>query len=295
MFGSGRLSPLVADGIAAATRSLEAEIDVLSVPVDLDHRAVIIVITGDGADQPAERLVLKVTSDLDEAARERTALALLAPQLPVPEIRFIETTNTVATTGLSYIDGDPIDHRSSTDDGWLAAAAALRSMHYIEPTGLAPTPSHPTNVQRWAESLAADAQALGLIDDAVADRFQVVYALRERPTAPSTLVHGDASPQHFLQRRGSLTGILDFGDAGVGDPAADLAVLTLWAPDRIETIVDSYLDGPGHQQDRPELLARIAFHRPLRQLAAAIWSEHQGFSPKPFIVALYEELLKPVM
>lgn len=289
MFGSGRLSPLVADGVAAATQALGAEIDVLSVPVDLDHRAVIVGIVDD-----AERLVLKVTSDLDQAARERAALTAIALHLPVPDVRFAETTDRVATTGLSYIDGDPIDHRSAPDDAWTSAAAALHTIHGLEPVGLTPTPSHPTNVEAWAESLAADAQALGLIDSDVADRFRVVFGLREQPPAAEVLVHGDAGPQHFLQRRGSLTGILDFGDAGIGDPAADLAVLTLWTPDRIESIVDAYC-AAGAATNGDDLRARIAFHRPLRHLAAAIWSEQHGFSPKPFVVALYEELLKPVL
>lgn len=296
MNGSGRLSSLVTDGTAAATTALDSEIEVLGVPVDLDHRAVLICIAGD-----TERLVLKVTHNATQAQRERTMLTALASRLPVPEIRFAtevipddgDSTNGVFVTGLSYLDGDPIDHRQAPDEGWNMAAAALRTIHGLDATDLPPAPTHPDNVQAWAESLADEALALGLIDADVGERFRVVTMLRDQQPAAPVPIHGDASAQHFLQRRGSLSGVIDFGDAGLGDPAADLAVLTLWAPDRIRSVVDAYCTETPTPAD--DLIARIAFHRPLRQLAAAIWNEQNGFSPKPFVVALYEELLKPVL
>ena len=48
--------------------------------------------------------------------------------------------------------------------------------------------------------------------------------------APS-LIHGDLAPYHLLHdhESGQLTGILDFGVAGLGDPATDLAcLLSVW-------------------------------------------------------------------
>jgi len=353
MFGSGRLSPLVADGVAAATNALDAEVEVIGVPVDLDERAVAICIVGDQSSDPdtratsgsatsdsdtsdsdtsdsatsgpdtsdsdtsdsdtsgpdtsdsdtsdsvitePERLVIKATRNADEATRERTALTILAAHLPVPEIRFEDTNDTVSTTGLTFLDGDPVDHRLAPDRGWTAAASALRTVHGLDPGGLSPTPSHPDHVRDWADTLAAAALELGIIDADVAERFRVVIELREQSPPSTMLVHGDASSQHFLQRGGSLTGLLDLGDAGQGDAAADLAVLTLWAPERIESVVDAYCSaGQTDPATADDLLTRIAFHRPLRQLAAAIWNEQRGFSPTPFVVALYEELLKPAL
>ncbi|MFC6847283.1 phosphotransferase [Streptomyces caelestis] len=37
------------------------------------------------------------------------------------------------------------------------------------------------------------------------------------------LVHGDLGPGHLLAQDGALTGVIDFGDAHIGDPAVDLA------------------------------------------------------------------------
>lgn len=38
-----------------------------------------------------------------------------------------------------------------------------------------------------------------------------------------TVVHGDLGPEHVLAENGTLSGIIDFGDAHLGDPAIDLA------------------------------------------------------------------------
>ena len=46
-----------------------------------------------------------------------------------------------------------------------------------------------------------------------------------------SLIHGDLAPYHLLHdpESGQLTGVLDFGVAGLGDPATDLAcVLSVW-------------------------------------------------------------------
>ena len=43
-----------------------------------------------------------------------------------------------------------------------------------------------------------------------------------------TLVHGDIAPQHLLVDGGTLTGVIDFGDARVGDPAVDFGGLVAY-------------------------------------------------------------------
>jgi aminoglycoside 2''-phosphotransferase len=46
-----------------------------------------------------------------------------------------------------------------------------------------------------------------------------------------TLIHGDLAPYHVLHDAdtGRVTGVLDFGVAGVGDPAVDLGcLLAVW-------------------------------------------------------------------
>lgn len=48
--------------------------------------------------------------------------------------------------------------------------------------------------------------------------------LKAVSTLPAeALVHGDLGPEHLLAQAGALTGVIDFGDAHIGDPAIDLA------------------------------------------------------------------------
>lgn len=49
----------------------------------------------------------------------------------------------------------------------------------------------------------------------------LLAALEDLPA--TTVVHADIGPEHVLGRDGVLTGVIDFGDLHIGDPAIDLA------------------------------------------------------------------------
>ncbi len=56
-----------------------------------------------------------------------------------------------------------------------------------------------------------------------------------------TVVHGDIGPEHVLGSDGVLTGVIDFGDLHIGDPAVDLAwVLHSTPMEFAEAVVESY-------------------------------------------------------
>ncbi|MEU7474941.1 aminoglycoside phosphotransferase family protein [Lentzea sp. NPDC042327] len=55
----------------------------------------------------------------------------------------------------------------------------------------------------------------------VPDQADLLDAVAAAPA--DVLVHGDLGPEHVLGRDGVLTGVIDFGDVHVGDPAIDLA------------------------------------------------------------------------
>ncbi|MFF7787989.1 phosphotransferase [Streptomyces sp. NPDC007991] len=57
------------------------------------------------------------------------------------------------------------------------------------------------------------------------DRHDPAAALLEAVSAlpADALVHGDPGPEHLLAQDGALTGVIDFGDAHIGDHAIDLA------------------------------------------------------------------------
>jgi len=49
---------------------------------------------------------------------------------------------------------------------------------------------------------------------------------------PSTWIHGDPHPLNVLATNGTITSIIDWGDMGQGDRAADLAAIWMLFPDR---------------------------------------------------------------
>lgn len=66
--------------------------------------------------------------------------------------------------------------------------------------------------------------------------------LAELPNLPAdTLVHADIGPEHVLGRDGVLTGVIDFGDLRIGDPALDLAwALNAAPPEFAHAVAETY-------------------------------------------------------
>lgn len=103
------------------------------------------------------------------------------------------------------------------------------------------------------------ARATEMLDE-VAEAFAPMVA-----RAPRTLVHGDISGWHTLVGEGGLlAGVIDFGEAGVGDPALDLAgVLNDQSRAFLRRVIAHY----PHPLD-PEALARVDIYIALAPLFA---------------------------
>lgn len=69
------------------------------------------------------------------------------------------------------------------------------------------------------------------------------------------LAHHDLLPEHILVRRGRPSGVIDWADAGLADPAADFVGLMMWGGRRA---VDAALDVFGHPVDGG-LVARMEY------------------------------------
>jgi aminoglycoside phosphotransferase (APT) family kinase protein len=69
-----------------------------------------------------------------------------------------------------------------------------------------------------------------------------------------TLIHADLGPAHLLAEGGELTGVIDWGDVRVGDPALDFAWL-LQQP-FAEAVLEGY---GGHDPRLPE--RALFYHR----------------------------------
>ncbi len=87
-------------------------------------------------------------------------------------------------------------------------------------------------------------------------RAAAIGVLEELPGAPAgRLVHADIAPSHVLELNGALTGVIDFGDAHIGD-AADFAWVLHEAP-------RAFCDGVAEEYDvSPGLRGRaLMWHR----------------------------------
>ena len=67
-----------------------------------------------------------------------------------------------------------------------------------------------------------------------------------RPPTP-VLVHNDVSAEHILldEAARAITGVIDWGDVAIGDPAVDLAGVFHWGgPAFVDAVLQAYR-GPG--------------------------------------------------
>jgi aminoglycoside phosphotransferase (APT) family kinase protein len=112
---------------------------------------------------------------------------------------------------------DPVDEHRLADD----VAHLIRALRDIELEG----PSSRRGRPLTAQDEAARAALAGLHDEIDVDAATAAWnrALRAPEWSGRPMwLHGDLLPGNLLVREGRLTGVLDFGLVGVGDPACDL-------------------------------------------------------------------------
>lgn len=143
-------------------------------------------------------------------------------------------------TIIPWIDGAIVDELPVADRGSLVddLAAVMIKLHRPAP------PDAPVNPVRGVPLAQRAASVDGRWPDIV-EQYGTNVAGRLREvwedgldapvwSGPPVWVHGDSHPRNLLQDRGRLTGMIDFGDLGAGDPASDLATawLTFEGPHR---------------------------------------------------------------
>lgn len=112
--------------------------------------------------------------------------------------------------------------------------AASTLVDFLSALHLPPSADAPSNAYRGvplAERAAVTEARLDRIaetTDGVTRQVREAWraALDTRPTREARWLHGDLHPRNVLVREGAITGVIDWGDVTVGDPATDLA--TLW-------------------------------------------------------------------
>ncbi|MFD4673756.1 aminoglycoside phosphotransferase family protein [Lentzea sp. NPDC058450] len=204
----------------------------------------------------------------NEAAKEAAIVPLVAPHVPVavPEpvaLGLADDRYPYQWSVVRWIEGELAPIEDVSDGTPLALAEVVRSLHGMDATGLEWTPNRGRPVEAGDDELVrVNIAALG-----GSPRLTAVWeeALRApRWDGPGRWLHADLHVGNLLFREGELTGVIDWGSAGIGDPAANL--MTAWL----------YLDERG----------RARFRRELTEFDDATWARSAGWALHLAVLAL---------
>ncbi|MFF2525033.1 phosphotransferase family protein [Streptomyces liangshanensis] len=228
----------------------------------------------------SERATLRVGDvflkvDADQARIDAEVEAMGLAPVPTPRVLWREppvlAIAAVPGAALGRL-GEPSPASSAA---WAAAGAAVRKLHD------APLPPRPGGAGRDPGALAAELDAecellvtTGVLPADLVARNRRVAEAAFRPWAPA-FTHGDLQITHVFTEDDEVTGIIDWSEAGRGDPLYDLATLTLGHEERLGDLVTGYGTEGGVDLDLDVIRAWWS----LRSLLVVRWLAGHGFDP----------------
>ncbi len=224
----------------------------------------------------SERVTLRVGDvflkvDVDEPQVDIEVEMMGLAQVPTPQILW-RRPPVLALAAVPGATLGRLGEPSTASPGqWAAAGAAVRRMHegpLPEWSGRAGR-----SVDAWTAELAYECEWLVTHDVLPADlvtRNREVAEAALRPWTPK-FTHGDLQIAHVFLDGEEVTGIIDWSEAGRGDPLYDLATLALGQEDRFADLVAGY----GAEAD----LDVIRGWWSLRSLVGVRWLIEHGFDP----------------
>lgn len=203
----------------------------------LDHAAFLV---GD--------LVVRV-SHAGGPTAEHALLALVARQVsvPVPAPRFADPERGVLAYPL--LPGRPLLGRAAPPGAAARLGRFLRELHAVDPAAVGHlVPTDPADPAGWLDEL-----------DGPAPLLDVLRTDPPRAAGRLVLAHADLGAEHILTDRGVVSGVIDWGDAALTDPALDFArLLRDFGPAFLHDTLAAYgTDAPGLRQ-RIRFFARCA-------------------------------------
>lgn len=209
---------------------------------------------------------LKVDADRARSKVEVEAIGL-AP-VPTPEILWQEPPVLALGALQGHALGRLGEPSSASPKAWSAVGAAIRRLHD------APLPPWPgTSVDELAARLADECDWLvanHVIPVDVVERNRRLAERVLRPWKPA-FIHGDLHIEHVFVDGAEVTGIIDWSEAGQGDPLFDLASLTLANEEHLEDVIAGY----GVDVDRDLIRAWWSW----RCLVVVRWLFENGYGP----------------
>jgi aminoglycoside phosphotransferase (APT) family kinase protein len=198
-----------------------------------------------------------------QVRREAALMPWLAPLLPLPVPVPRVVSEDPLTVRHTLIVGEAC--LGSLASHGAAVGRFLRALHTVDVDGAVAHGARDAAasfaaVQRERDRMAA--QVLPLLPQDLRGPGEALLERMAVPPAEPRLVHGDLGPHHILVVGDEVTGVIDWGDCGVGDPALDLAwtrygaepafagaLETAYAPDDdvLARGLDWHLLGPWHE------------------------------------------------
>jgi aminoglycoside phosphotransferase (APT) family kinase protein len=193
---------------------------------------------------------------------EARLLPELARAVPLPVPRFEHVAEDFRAVAYRKLGGSPVDvsrFRLGAELGRFLAALHAFPVERARQLGV---PSHDRGWHRRYDAFARG--LLGRVGPLLGDdrprAEEMVSAYLDNPanfTFAPRLTHADLGPAHILSRGDELTGVIDWSDARIGDPALDLAWALHGAP---TAFADAVL--AAYASDDPSLAERaLFFHR----------------------------------
>jgi aminoglycoside phosphotransferase (APT) family kinase protein len=156
----------------------------------------------------------------EEIAKEVELLPVLAPLLPVAVPQFEYVSREPWLVAYRLIRGEPL-----VDEDPAGVRAFLDALHAVDAKSVpVPRPDWLEEYRRLAGEFRR--VVLPLLDPDERARGEALLAETETLVGfEPALTHSDLGPEHLLVEDGKLAGVIDWGDARIGDPALDYAWL----------------------------------------------------------------------
>ncbi len=181
-----------------------------------------------------------IKAETDQRKAEREHAILRSAPVPVPEVLWWRPGNP-SLLALARVSGETLD-RSTARADWVAAGKVMRTLHEAPLPDWAPWLVEGV-VRTWLDADRDWLLEQNLVDAHVVEVAHTIAAevLTDRMVAP-VLTHRDLQAAHVFVEDSRVSGIIDWGDVGVGDALYDVATLTARNPDRLDDVLAGYGD-----------------------------------------------------
>ncbi len=220
-------------------------------------------------------------------ARFSTWLAARLP-LPLPRYRYLAPPSAAYTLpfgGYEKLPGTPGLERDGAPKVGAPLGDLLRALHGLDTAeaqrhGL--RPDEDPALAAWSAEALEELRLLrerGLVEEGAAAAWGAYLAAPPAAEVAPQVIHGDFASEHvLLDESGRPTGVIDWSDAALGDPARDLAGLLHWGG---ESLLAAALEHYGPVDDTA--VARARFYAACRAVADIAFGAQEE---RPLYVAI---------